>query len=61
MSEKEMKIIVIGGGPGGYVADIEASQDGVNVTLKAKYAGGETCVKGACIPNETLMQTPKRL
>jgi dihydrolipoamide dehydrogenase len=44
MSEKEMKIVVIGGGPGGYVAAIEAAQLGADVTLVENDALGGKCV-----------------
>jgi dihydrolipoamide dehydrogenase len=61
MSEKETKIIVIGGGPGGYVAAIEAAQLGANVTLVEKDALGGTCVNRGCIPTKTLIQTANLL
>lgn len=61
MSKKEMKIIVIGGGPGGYVAAIEAAQLGANVTLVEKDALGGTCVNRGCIPTKALIQTANLL
>jgi dihydrolipoamide dehydrogenase len=61
MSEKEMKIIVIGGGPGGYVAAIQAAQLGANVTLVEKDALGGTCVNRGCIPTKALVQTASLL
>jgi len=61
MSEKEMKIIVIGGGPGGYVAAIEAAQLGADVTLVEKDALGGTCVNRGCIPTKALIQTANML
>jgi dihydrolipoamide dehydrogenase len=61
MSENKMKIIVIGGGPGGYVAAIEAAQLGANVTLVEKDALGGTCVNRGCIPTKALIQTANLL
>jgi dihydrolipoamide dehydrogenase len=61
VSEKEIKIIVIGGGPGGYVAAIEAAQLGANVTLVEKDALGGTCVNRGCIPTKALIQTANLL
>ena len=57
MPDKEMKIIVIGGGPGGYVAAIEAAQLGATVTLVENDALGGTCVNRGCIPTKALIQT----
>ncbi|MCC5909754.1 MAG: dihydrolipoyl dehydrogenase [Clostridiaceae bacterium] len=52
-----MKIVVIGGGPGGYVAAIRAAQLGAEVTLvEKKYIGG-TCLNVGCIPTKVLLHT----
>lgn len=56
-SEKQNRIIVIGGGPGGYVAAIEAAQHGADVTLIEKDKLGGTCVNRGCIPTKALVQT----
>ena len=59
MSEnKEFDLIVIGGGPGGYVAAIRASQLGFNVLCieKRKSLGG-TCLNVGCIPSKTLLHS----
>jgi dihydrolipoamide dehydrogenase len=61
MPEKEKKIIVIGGGPGGYVAAIEAAHLGADVTLIEKDALGGTCVNRGCIPTKVLVQTANLL
>ncbi len=61
MSENETKIIVIGGGPGGYVAAIAAAQLGAAVTLVEKDALGGTCVNRGCIPTKALIQTANLL
>lgn len=50
-----MEIVVIGGGPGGYVAAIRASQLGARVTLIEKENLGGTCLNVGCIPTKTLL------
>ena len=51
------KIVVIGGGPGGYVAAIRAAQLGNEVTLIEKDELGGTCLNRGCIPTKCLMQS----
>ncbi len=51
------KILVIGGGPGGYVAALRAAQLGARVTLVEKGALGGTCLNRGCIPTKTLLHT----
>lgn len=48
------KVIVIGGGPGGYVAAIRAAQLGASVALIEKGNVGGTCLNRGCIPTKTL-------
>lgn len=50
-------VIVIGGGPGGYVAAIRAAQLGAQVTLVEKEYLGGTCLNVGCIPTKVLLQT----
>ena len=50
------KIVVLGGGPGGYVAAVRAAQMGADVTLIEKDALGGTCLNRGCIPSK-IMQT----
>jgi len=49
-------IIVIGGGPGGYVAAVRASQLGMNTALVEKEALGGTCLNWGCIPTKSLLR-----
>lgn len=49
------KIIVIGGGPGGYVAAIRGAQLGAEVTLVEKNKLGGTCLNVGCIPTKALL------
>ena len=50
-------ILVIGGGPGGYVAAIRASQLGADVTLIEEDKVGGTCLNAGCIPTKALLHT----
>lgn len=50
-----MQIIIIGGGPGGYVSAIRASQLGAQVTLIEKEHLGGTCLNIGCIPTKCLL------
>ena len=50
-------IIIIGGGPGGYVAAIRAAQLGAQVTLIERDTLGGTCLNRGCIPTKALLQS----
>lgn len=50
-------IIVIGGGPGGYVAAIRAAQLGANVKVVEKKHLGGTCLNIGCVPTKVLLHT----
>ncbi|MDD6436017.1 MAG: dihydrolipoyl dehydrogenase [Clostridiales bacterium] len=47
-------LLIIGAGPGGYVAAIRAAQLGMNVTVVEKSFCGGTCLNIGCIPTKTL-------
>jgi dihydrolipoamide dehydrogenase len=49
------RIIVIGGGPGGYVAAIRAAQLGADVTVVEAAELGGACLNHGCIPSKTLL------
>ncbi|MED1666316.1 dihydrolipoyl dehydrogenase [Brevibacillus laterosporus] len=49
-------IIVIGGGPGGYVAAIRASKEGKKVALVEQGHLGGTCLNRGCIPSKALLK-----
>ncbi|MDR2368395.1 MAG: dihydrolipoyl dehydrogenase [Deltaproteobacteria bacterium] len=51
------KILIIGGGPGGYIAALRAAQLGGSVTLVEDRALGGTCLNRGCIPTKTLLHT----
>lgn len=50
-------VIVIGGGPGGYVAAIRASQLGLSVAVIEKENMGGICLNWGCIPTKALLRT----
>ncbi len=52
-----MKIIVIGGGPGGYVAALRGAKKGAEVTLIEKDLLGGTCLNRGCIPTKAILHT----
>lgn len=51
----ETSVLVIGGGPGGYVAAIRAAQRGLETTLVERDAYGGTCLNHGCIPSKALI------
>jgi dihydrolipoamide dehydrogenase len=55
------KVIVIGGGPGGYVAAIRLAQLGAKPTLVEKDEIGGTCLNRGCIPTKSLLHDAKLL
>jgi len=52
----ERDIVIIGAGPGGYVAAIKAAQMGGKVTLIEKEELGGTCLNWGCIPTKALLR-----
>lgn len=55
--EKTTDLLVLGGGPGGYVAAIYAAQNGLSVTLVEKNKLGGTCLNVGCIPTKALVKS----
>jgi dihydrolipoamide dehydrogenase len=55
MNELRCKVLVIGGGPGGYVAAIRAGQLGLDTILVEADRLGGTCLNVGCIPSKALI------
>ncbi len=61
---KEFDVVVIGGGPAGYVAAIRSAQLGMSTALVDEYIGkkgkhvlGGTCLNAGCIPSKALLDS----
>ena len=52
-------LLVVGGGPGGYMCAERAAQGGLKVCLFEKRALGGTCLNEGCIPTKTLLNSSK--
>jgi dihydrolipoamide dehydrogenase len=57
MSDEQFDVVVVGGGPGGYVAAIRAAQLGMNVALVEKGELGGICLNWGCIPTKALLRS----
>src|ERR1700735_1353096 len=53
----QFDLIIIGGGPGGYVAAIRAAQLGMKVTLVEREHLGGICLNWGCIPTKALLRS----
>jgi dihydrolipoamide dehydrogenase len=54
--DRAYDVVIIGGGPGGYVAGIRAGQLGLRAALVEKAALGGVCLNRGCIPAKTLLR-----
>ncbi|SFD52497.1 dihydrolipoamide dehydrogenase [Lentibacillus persicus] len=54
---QEYDLVVLGGGTGGYVAAIRASQLGMQVAIVEKNELGGTCLHHGCIPSKSLLRS----
>ncbi|MBK6909440.1 MAG: dihydrolipoyl dehydrogenase [bacterium] len=57
MSATEYDVVVLGGGPGGYVAAIRAAQLGLKTCVVDEQPLGGICVNWGCIPSKALLKT----
>lgn len=55
MSEHKFDIVILGAGPGGYVAALRAAQLDLKTAIIEKDAVGGMCLNWGCIPSKTLM------
>jgi dihydrolipoamide dehydrogenase len=61
MATREHNIVVIGAGPGGYVAAIRAAQLGMNVAcVEKETALGGTCLRIGCIPSKAMLESSEK-
>lgn len=57
MPDKQYDIVIVGGGPGGYVAAIRAAQLNLKTALvEANHLGG-ICLNWGCIPTKALLRS----
>src|SRR6202023_70702 len=57
MAETSFDLIVLGGGPGGYVAAIRAAQLGMKTAVVEREHLGGICLNWGCIPTKALLRT----
>ncbi len=57
MAESSFDLIVVGGGPGGYVAAIRAAQLGMNTAVVEREHLGGICLNWGCIPTKALLRS----
>jgi len=61
MGLQEFDLVIIGSGPGGYVAAIRAAQLGINVAcVEQEQPLGGTCLRIGCIPSKALLESSER-
>ena len=60
-AKQRFQVIVIGGGPGGYVAAIRAAQLGKKVALVERDRLGGVCLNWGCIPTKALLRNAEVL
>jgi dihydrolipoamide dehydrogenase len=56
---KKYDVIILGAGPGGYVAAIKAAQNNLKVALIEKEAIGGVCLNWGCIPTKAILKSAK--
>ncbi|HMG62833.1 MAG TPA: FAD-dependent oxidoreductase, partial [Streptosporangiaceae bacterium] len=61
MSQPQAKIVIIGGGPGGYEAALVAASLGAAVTVIERDGLGGACVLTDCVPSKTLIASSARM
>ncbi|MEL0090002.1 MAG: dihydrolipoyl dehydrogenase [Rhodospirillales bacterium] len=57
MSDKKFDLIVVGGGPGGYVAAIRGAQLGMKTAVVEREHLGGICLNWGCIPTKALLRS----
>ena len=59
--QKNFDLVVIGGGPGGYIAAIRASQNGLKTAIVEQTAMGGVCLNWGCIPTKALLKSAEQM
>ena len=58
MTDKSYDLIILGSGPGGYVAAIRCAQLGMKTAIVERYPSlGGTCLNVGCIPSKALLDS----
>src|SRR4051794_13502186 len=57
MADQSFDLIILGGGPGGYVAAVRASQLGMKVAVVERENLGGICLNWGCIPTKALLRS----
>jgi len=57
MADQNFDVVILGGGPGGYVAAIRAAQLGMKTALVEREHLGGICLNWGCIPTKALLRT----
>ncbi|MDQ8936042.1 dihydrolipoyl dehydrogenase [Acinetobacter rudis] len=57
MSKQQFDLVVVGGGPGGYVAAIRASQLGMKTAVVERAELGGICLNWGCLPTKALLRS----
>jgi dihydrolipoyl dehydrogenase len=60
-SDPQIRLVILGSGPGGYVAALRAARRGAAVTLVERDLVGGTCLNRGCIPTKALLASAEAL
>lgn len=61
MADERYDVMILGGGPGGYVAAIRGGQLGLKVAVVEKEAVGGVCLHHGCIPSKAIIRNAEVL
>ena len=61
MSDQSFDLVVVGGGPGGYVAAIRSAQLGMKTAVVEREHLGGVCLNWGCIPTKALLRSAEVL
>jgi len=55
VTDRNVKLLVIGAGPGGYVCAIKAAKSGIDTLVVEEFKAGGTCLNVGCIPSKAII------